>query len=156
MFDPPLDAPPVLVALAIVAATTFGLATAIAPTPPADATRLAGAVDRVAASPVSTSNQHRTSADAIRITSNRIWTRNDAGDHAATFATGPITPVTPGSRLERVLDGQPPESVFQTRVDFELALKHARDTDGRWHHSPARIRVRRVSWEGIDATLVGV
>lgn len=103
-----------------------------------------------------TSNHHRTSANAVRITPHRIWTRNAAGDHAATFATGPITPVEPDSRLERVLDGEPPGSVFRTRVDFELALTHARETDGRWQYAPDRIHIRRVSWAGVDATLVGV
>lgn len=156
MFDPPLDAPPVLVALAIVALTTVGLATAIAPTPPTDASRLAGAVDRVAASPVPTATHVETSADSVRLTPHRIWTRGDAGPGSATFATGPVTPVRADTRLARVLAGAPPHEVFQTPVDFEVALRHARSAPHDWHEDPAALQIRRVSWEGIDGTLVGV
>lgn len=156
MFDPPLDAPPVIVALTLVALATFGVATAMAPTPPADAARLAGTVDRVAASPVPTATTVRTRTDAVRIAPHGLWTRDAAGDHLATFATGPITPVPVDSRLGRVLEGAPPSAVFRTPVDFELALRHARTGSTRWRRDPAALRVRRVSWEGVDATLVGV
>lgn len=156
MFDPPLDAPPVLVALTIVAATTLGIATALAPTPPSDATTLAAAVDRVAASPTPTADTHATGADAVKIEPARISTRDGAGERAAVFATGRITPVPPDSRLARVLDGTPPGEVFHTPVDLEIATQYARKNPPGWQHNPARIRVRHVTWGEVDVTLVGV
>lgn len=155
MFDPPLDAPPVLLALALVAATTFGVATALAPTPPSDATTLAAAVDRVAASPVSASARHPTGASALRIEPGRIVTRGAGAEHAAAFATGRVTPVRPGTRLARVLAGAPPDAVFRTPVDLEIAARYARENPPGWQHDPAEIHVRHVTWEEVDVTLVG-
>lgn len=156
MFNPPLDAPPVLVALTFVAAGTLGIATALAPTPPSDATTLAAAVDRVAASHSPIADSHSTGADAVKIESARISTRDDTGEHAAVFATGRVTPVPPDSRLARVLDGTPPAEVFHTPVDLETAARYARKNPPGWQHNPARIRVRHVTWGEIDVTLVGV
>lgn len=156
MFDPPLDAPPVLVALTIVAAATFGVATALAPTPPSDASTLAAAVDRVAASPTSTADTHPTSAGAIRIEPSHIRTRDDTGEHTAAFATGRVTPVQGDSRLGRLLDGDPPDDVFQTPVDLEIAAQYARKNPPGWQHNPAQIRIRHVTWGEVSVTLVGV
>lgn len=156
MFDPPLDAPPVLVALTIVAASTLGVATTLAPTPPSDASTLAAAVDRAAASPAPTAGRHATTADAVKIEPLRIRTRDGVGEHAAIFATGRVTPVQPDSRLARVLDGDQPAAVFQTAVDLEIAARYARENPPGWQHEPAQIRVRHVTWGEVDVTLVGV
>ena len=156
MFDPPLDAPPVLVALTIVAASTLGIATALAPTPPSDASTLAAAVDRVAASQTPTTAHHPTRADAVKVEPARIRTRDDAGEHAAVFATGRVTPVRPDSRLASVLAGDPPGAVFRTPVDLEIAARYAQASPPGWQDDPARIRVRHVTWGEVDVTLVGV
>lgn len=156
MFDPPLDAPPILVALTIVAASTLGVATAIAPTAPLDAPRLAAAIDRVAASRAPATATHSTSADAIRIEPRRITTRRDSRTQSSVFVTGSITPVEPGTRLARVLHGDSPRSVFQSPVDLELAAKHARNQSADWHRNPAELHVRHVTWGELDVTLVGV
>lgn len=156
MFGPPLDAPPVLVALALVAASTLGIATALAPTPPSDATTLAAAVDRVAASQTPTADSHPTAATAVKIEPARISVRDDSGERATVFATGRVTPVPPDSRLARVLDGTPPGGVFQTPVDLEIAAQYARKNPPGWRHDPGRIRVRHVTWGEVDVTLVGV
>lgn len=156
MFDPPLDAPPVLVALTVVAASTLGIATALAPIPPADATTLAAAVDRVAASPTPTTATHSTGADAVKIEPARIRTRDGSREHAAVFATGRVTPVPPDSRLASVLDGAEPGAVFHTPVDLETAARYARKDPPGWQYDPARIRIRHVTWGEVDVTLVGV
>ncbi len=156
MFDPPFDAPPVLVALTIVAASTLGVATVLAPTPPSDASSLAAAVDRAAASQTPTTDRHPTGVDAVKIEPARIRTRDDTGEHAAVFATGRVTPVRPASRLASVLAGDPPAAVFRTPVDLEIAARYARESPPGWQHDPARIRVRHVTWGEVDVTLVGV
>lgn len=156
MFDPPLDAPPVLLALAIVAASTLGVAMALAPSPPQDAPSLAAAVDRVAVSPVPTSATHPTSADAIKVEPRRLSTRRGDAEQSSTFVAGRVTPVEPGTRLARVLRGTPARDVFQSPVDMELAAKRARDQPTSWHAAPTGLRVRHVYWGDLDVALVGV
>jgi|GEM_PF-663402 len=156
MFDPPFDAPPVIVALTLAAATTFGIATALAPVPPADAADLAAVVDRVATSPIPTMDTHATTADAVRIDPGRLSTRDASGVHHATFTTGHITPVTPDTRLAEVLHGASPDAVFHTPVDLETAARYARENTPGWQHDPATIRVRYVTWGAVNVTLVGV
>lgn len=155
MFEPPLDAPPVLVAMTIVAVSTLGVATAIAPTPPSDARALAAAVDRVAASAGPTTDTHGTTAVAIRVEATHLETRDGAGTHTAVFVTGAVTPVPPDSRLASVLGGAGPETVFRSPVDLEVATRHARENPPGWQHDPAQLRIRHVTWGGVDVTLVG-
>lgn len=155
MFDPPLDAPPVLLALAIVATACVGLATAVAPAPPGDADGLAATVDRVAASPVATATTQRTATAALRVHAGFLETRDATGTDRAGFATGRITPVEPHTRLARVLHGDTPAAVFRSPVDLELAARRARTTPTDWHHEPDVLVVRRVIWGNTSVTLVG-
>jgi hypothetical protein len=156
MFDPPFDAPPILLALAVVAATTFGVATTIAPTPPGDARHLAAAVDRVATSRLPTATTRRTTATALRIAPGHLETRDASGTHTAAFAVDQVTPVSPGSPLARVLHGTDPRVVFSTPADLAVATQRARNHDHAWQPDPDRLVVRRVTWGSTSATLVGV
>jgi hypothetical protein len=57
--------------------------------------------------------------------------------------------------LAAVLAGTAPDAVFEDPEAFRDALEEARAGPRSWQPAPERLRVRRVTWEGVDATLVG-
>ncbi|MFB6304945.1 MAG: hypothetical protein ABEH47_07250 [Haloferacaceae archaeon] len=134
-----------------VLAVAFGLPTA----PPPDAAGAADTVDRTAVAEYGASAEHPLDdATAVRITPRSIGMRNDAGRTHATFAYGPVTPVVDGP-LRRVLEGAPPEAVFESPAALRHAAASARGRDARWRPVDGPLIVRHVSLEGEDVTLVG-
>jgi len=155
MFDVPVESTYVWVALVLVSATVLGLAVRVPTAPPPDATAVARTVDAVASSPYEATAKQPLDADRIQLGSERVGLRTDAGASHAAFAYDRVVPASGSESLGRVLRGQPPERAFDTQTAFAAALKRARTRNASWEPAPARLLVRRVSWGGVSATLVG-
>lgn len=154
MLGPPVDAWYVNLGLAAAGLAAFGIAVGVPTAPPPAATPVATAVDTVAATDHPTTAVRSTTADEARIGPRRVALRTAGGTASATLAYGPVTPVSTGSKLDRVLAGAPPERVFSDPSAFRRALERARNRSPSWRPVET-IRVRGVSWGEIDATLVG-
>ena len=154
MFDAPIDAWYVWLGVALASTVAFGLSVSLPRAPPPDAASVADTVDGVAASPHATTAKHPVSADAVRIGTSRVSVRRDGNAAHATFAYGPVTPVSPGSALWDVVRGAPPERAFDSPAAFRRAVEAARERPSEWRPTD-ELTARRVSWEGTDVTLVG-
>ncbi|MFB6072326.1 MAG: hypothetical protein ABEJ88_05085 [Halobacterium sp.] len=155
MLDAPADVPPLLVALSLASTALLGVALAASPTPAPRAAPLADTVDAVAAADTPGVETRAVRADAVRITRSRIAVRGPRGTAHATFAYAPVVPVRDGTALWRVLRGRPPDDVFETRLGFADAAATAMTREAAWRQQPERLTVRRVTWGGVDVTLVG-
>ncbi|SDF16692.1 DUF7283 family protein [Halorientalis regularis] len=155
MFDAPVDTWYLWLGVATASALAFGVAVALPTTVPPDAQRAAATVDAVATSPHNATGEHGVDATAVEIGSRRIALRNDGGTAHAAFAYGPVTPVRNGTALAAVLRGEPPAKVFQNATAFRAAAAEARNRTRAWRATAGRLVVRRVTWEGVDVTLVG-
>jgi len=155
MFEAPLDAWYVWIGLAVASSAMFGVASVLPSAAPPDASGSARTVDSVAASDHAAVGKHPLSnTKSVRIGVDSISLRGPGGTANAGFGYGPITPVASGSVLAPVLRGEPPEAVFDTPEAFQRATTQAREPEPHWKETD-RLLVRRVSWEGIDAVLVG-
>lgn len=138
-----------------VAATAFlGVAIAFPAAPPPGAADVADTVDRVAAAEYPSTSTYTLTADAARIGPRRIALRAESGTSTAEFAYGPVVPVHDRGRLVAVLGGTPPAELFDNTTAFRRSVDRARNRTPRWEPADS-LRVRRVSWEGIDVTIVG-
>lgn len=155
MFDVPLDAWYAWFGVAAVSVTAFGVAAAMPATPAPDAAGAADTVDAVAAGEYPATAEHGLAADELRLRPTGLEMRNDGGTARASFAFDPVTPAVHDSRLQRVLDGDPPDRVFDSVTAFQQAIIDARARKPRWQSAPDSIRVRQLHWEGIRVTLVG-
>ena len=155
MFDVPVDGWYTWLGLAAVSLLLLGTALALPTAPPPSAERAAATVDRVAASEHDASATHPLDAQAIRLGAHRIALRSTAGTSHATVAFGPATPVVPGSRLDSILNGAPPSSRFASPASFARAADRARNRSPSWHPAGDELRVRHVTWRGVEVTLVG-
>lgn len=153
MLGPPIDSPALHAGLVVAAAAFLAVVGSLPASPAPDAAGVADTVDRVAVgeAPAAATDDHI--ADCVRIRPNGIDMRNDGGTAHATFAFGPVVPVRNGP-LRAVLNGEPPESVFDDRAAFADAVEAARAHEPRWVVSEA-IAIRGVSWDGDHVTLVG-
>jgi hypothetical protein len=155
MLDVPADVPPVLVALSLVSTTLLGVALAGRPTPAPSAAPLAATVDAVATAEYPGPETRRISAAAVRIQPRELSVRGPGGRSHATIAYGPVVPVRRDTALWRVLQGTPPDDAFGGPFDLAAAAEDARERDAVWREGPERLTVRRVTWRGVDVTLVG-
>ncbi|WP_136588460.1 DUF7283 family protein [Salinigranum halophilum] len=156
MFDTPIDAWYAWLGLAAATLVVFGVVSSLPTTPAPDAPAVAETVDAVATSEYETTATRALDARAVRIGPRRIGLRTDAGTAHATLGYR-VVPVEPGTTLARVLRGQPPAAVFTSRATFERAVDTARDRarDPAWRPAGRHLVVRRLSWDGVDVTLVG-
>ena len=154
MFDAPVDAWYVWLGLALVSVAVFGVGLSLATPPPPSADRLANAVDSVAASPYGAVRTIAVDADYVSLTPWEVGLRSDGGAAHARVTYGPITPARTGS-LEAILRGRAPSTLFESSERFRAALARARNRSGEWLVVPDQLTARRISWGGIDATLVG-
>jgi hypothetical protein len=154
MFDAPLDAMYVWLGLGVVSLAVAGTALALPTAAPPDPGPVADTVDDVAASAGEARASVEVTADRLRLSRRFVALRSEGGTVRARFAFGPVTPAT-GDRLGRVLHGTSPAEVFRSKRAFRTALDAARSTSYRWRPAPERLTVCRVTWGGIDATLVG-
>lgn len=154
MFDAPVDAWYVWLGVTAASLVAFGVAAELPTAPPPDAARVADTVDSVAGCEYAATAEHPLSARQIKLGSYRLGLRGDGGAAHATFAYGPVAPVEGSARLRRVLDGTPPKTVFGSPAELRAAVADARETRPKWKRAENTLRVRCVSWEGVDATLV--
>jgi hypothetical protein len=155
MLDTLADVPPVVVALSLVSTTLLGVAVASQPSVAPRADALAGTVNAVAAADTQGVESRAVHADSVRIATHQISVRDDAGTAHAAYAYGPVVPVRQNTAMWRVLQGVPPGAVFEGSIEFANAAVDARRRDARWRQSHGRLTVRRVTWRGVDVTLVG-
>jgi hypothetical protein len=156
VFGLPIDSWYVWVGLAAASAALVGVAVELPTAAPPDAAAVASTVDGVAASPYDAVGEHLIRADAVCLSARRISLRREGELARAEFAFGPVVPVPPGeSPLRGVLYGDSPAERFDSRAAFEAAVERARTRDPDWQPAPDRLIVRRVSWRGVDVTLVG-
>jgi len=155
MFDAPADTWYLYLGVAAASTLAVGVALALPTTAPPDATRAAATVDHVATSPYNATGEAPLDATAVDLGPSRISLRNDGGTAGTAFASGPVTPVGDGSRLRRVLDGEPPAAVFDDPAAFREAAATARNRTDGWRDAGDSLRIRRVTWRGVDVTLVG-
>jgi hypothetical protein len=155
VFDAPADVPPLLVALSLVSATLAGVAVAASPDPAPRVDRLADSVDAVAAADAASTETVRLDADAVRVTERSLVVRTDDETARTEFAYGPVVPVRENTALWRVLAGEPPSTVFDSSTDLRNTATAAAALPARWRRDPAELTARRVTWRGVDVTLVG-
>jgi hypothetical protein len=155
MFDAPVDTWYLWLGVATASALAFGVAAALPATVPPDAQRAAATVDAVATSPHNATGEHGLDATAVKFGSQRIALRNDGGTAHAAYAYGPVTPTRNGTKLAAVLRGSPPAGVFPNATAFRAAAADARNRTRAWRETDGLLVARRVTWEGVDVTLVG-
>ncbi|MGB9963916.1 DUF7283 family protein [Halobacterium hubeiense] len=155
MFDTLADVPPLLVALSLVSTTLLGVALAAKPTVAPRAAPLADTVDAVANADRGGFETRAVDADAVRVTSRTIEVRDDADTAREPYTYGPVVPVRRDTTLWRVLRGTPPDALFDDERALARAVADARDRDAAWRRDRSRLFVRRVTWRGVDVTLVG-
>jgi len=155
VFDTLADVPPVVVALSLVSTALFGVALAAQPSPPPRADALAGTVDAVGAADRPGVETRSLDADAVRITTDEIAVRVDGRSAQSHFAYGPVVPVRRDTALWAVLQGVPPDDAFEGTLAFASAAVEARQRDANWRQDRPQLTVRRVTWRGVDVTLVG-
>lgn len=154
MFDAPMDGLVVWASLSVISLAVAGIALSLAGPAPPDAAAAADAIDEIATSPHQVSDTVRIRAHMVRIATTQISLRGPGGTAHARLVAGGMTPVEDGT-LRRVLNGASPATAFESRESFTRALARARGQWGDWQPAPDRLRIRRVSWKGINATLVG-
>ncbi|WP_380675489.1 DUF7283 family protein [Salinigranum sp. GCM10025319] len=154
MFDAPIDAWYVWLGLSVASLAVFGVATSLPTAPVPDTAGVAETIDRVATTEYDTTASRDLDATAVRLGPRRIGLRNDAGAAHATLSY-PVVPVRPGTRLARVLHGQPPTAAFPSRAAFERAVESARNRGVRWRPAGDAIHARHLVSGGLDVTLVG-
>jgi hypothetical protein len=141
---------------ALVAATLLGVSLQLPTGVPARAGAVAETVDTVAAAPHPSAARHPLDAGAVRIHPSRISLRTPNGVSHATLGFGPITPAPSGSSLARILRGTPAHEVFESPAALDTAAARSRNATAVWQDPGPALLVRRVTWGGVDVTIVGV
>ena len=154
MFDVPIDAWYLWVGLAAASVLVLGVVLSLPTTPAPDAAGAADAVDTAAASAYDDVIQRPLPADRVKLGPNRISLRDGDATAHASFAYGPVTPVSEGTLLWEVVRGASPAHVFDSPRAFRRAAASARDESPDWRESDGTLRIKRISWEGVDVTLV--
>jgi hypothetical protein len=152
----PADAWYVWLGLATVSVALLGTATGLPTAAPPDAGAAARTVDAVASSQYPSTAEHPLDAAAMRLDPAGIALRTEGGTVREPFGYGPVTPVPPdASRLRAILTGDPPERVLDSPAALAARAARNRQADPDWRPAPDQLLVRRVTWEGVDVTLVG-
>jgi hypothetical protein len=154
VFDAPLDTLYVWIGLGAVSLAVAGTVLAFPTGTPAGASAVADAIDAVAASEYDAREEVAVPADEVRLGPQTIGLRADGRTAHAHVEYGPVTPVRDGD-LRAVLDGESPVDLFGSPGSFAAAIDRAQRRDRGWREAPDELRVRRVSWGEVDATLVG-
>jgi hypothetical protein len=155
MFDIPVSGWYAYAGVAATSLVLFGVAAALPTAPPPDAAAAARAVDATAASEYAATAVHPLAADAVRLSPRGLTLDGGGGRAHATFRYGSVTPVRPGTALAAVLTGARPATVFDTPEELVAAAAAARARTPTWRPAPDRLRIRRVTWRGVNVTLVG-
>jgi len=154
VFDPPIDAIPTWLGVAVLSIVALGVALSFPTAPPADASAAAAAVDSVAASEGAASAFHPVGVERVRLAREGLALEGPRGEATAGYAFGPVTPVPDGTALYRVLAGTAPDAVFDSPAALALAVEAAR-ARAPVRAETERLRIRHVRWGEVDVTLVG-
>jgi hypothetical protein len=154
MFDPSIDAVAIWLGLALAGLVVAGVVVELPSPRPPDATAAASTVDAVDAASYPSTASHPVDADAVRVGTDRLSLRGPGGTSHATFAYGSVTPASPDSPLCAVARGAAPSSAFTSPVRFAGAASSSRDRSPTWQAVERPLVVRKVSWEGVEVTLV--
>lgn len=154
MFGPPADTPWVWVGLTLGSAVMLSVVLGL-PTAAPQADRVAETIDDVAVSAPGGQAEIGLRAEAVRIGQERIGLRGPGGRAHASFKYGPVTPVVPETKLAAVLDGHPPETVFESPEAFKRALYWADRRRPDWQPAGPTVRVKHVQYEEVNGVLVG-
>jgi hypothetical protein len=157
VFDAPIDALYTWLGVSFVAAGALAVAVGVPATPPPDAAAVAETVDGLAASPYAgAATVSLGNADELRLTPRGVSLRAASGTVSATFEHGPVVIVTGASdALAAVLHGTDPREVFEDQDALVAATRGTADGQASWRTAPERLRVRHITWGGVDVTLVG-
>ncbi|MES3161353.1 MAG: hypothetical protein PPP55_07250 [Halorubrum sp.] len=160
MFELHLDATYAWLGLALVSVVTVGVVAALPTSPPPDAASVAHTIDSVADGEYVATAEHGLAADQIRLTHRTIALESGDTTARATLHGAPVTPVRPrtaggDARLQRVLDGVPPDAVFDDPAELIVAIERAQTTAHQWRLAPDRLTVRQVHYGDLRVTLVG-
>lgn len=155
MLGVPADAWYVWLALAATSTAVLGTAVGLPTAAPPDAAPAARTVDAVATARVPSTAGHPLDAREIRVGPTGLSLRTDGGTDRGAFAER-VTPVPPdATALRAVLTGEQPARQFDSPAALAASAARLRRRDPDWRAAPDRLRVRRVSWGGVDVTLVG-
>jgi hypothetical protein len=156
MFDVPLDAWYCWLAVSMVSVAVAGVAVDLPTRDAPDAPAAADTVDAVAGATYPAVAEHPLDADSVRLRPHGLGLRADGRSSHATFAFGPVVPVTDGTALARVAVGVPPAQAFDSLAAFERAVESARSNaeEADWRPVAERLVVRRVHWGDVRVTLV--
>ncbi|WP_435074968.1 DUF7283 family protein [Halorubrum sp. HHNYT27] len=162
MFETHVDATYAWLGLAVVSVATAGVAATLPASPPPDASGVAHTVETVATGEYPATAEHGIAADRLRLTPRSVSLAGDGGRARVSLRGARITPIVPGEgsgardrRLRRVLDGVPPDAVFDDPDALAAAARRARAADHGWRAAPERLTVRRIHYGGVHVTLVG-
>lgn len=162
MFETHFDATYAWLGVALVSVATAGVAATLPASPPPDASGVAHTIDSVADGAHPATAEHGLAANRIRLTDGSVTLGGAGGTTRSALHAPRITPVLEArhgtserSDLRRVLEGVPPDAVFDTPRDLAAAAERARSADHEWRQAPDRITVRRVHYGGVHVTLVG-
>lgn len=155
MLGLPADAWYVWLGLAATSAAVLGTAVGLPTAAPPDAAPAARTVDAVATARVPSTAAQPLEAREVRVTAAGVSLRTDGGTDRAAFAEH-VTPAPPDEpALRAVLTGDPAARQFDSPAALAASAAEARRADPDWRRAPDRLLVRRVSWGGVDVTLVG-
>ena len=154
MFGLPGDAAWIWLGLVVGSAVMMGVVAEMPAAPP-EAERAATAVDDVAQLPHTATARVRLRAESIKLGPSGLALRGPGGTSHADFERGPVTPVPPGSPLESVLRGTPPEDVFGSPAAFRSSMARARDAEPTYRTAGSELLVRQVAYGEVNGVLVG-
>lgn len=154
MLDAPVDVWYRWLGVAAASLAVLGVAVGLPTGAAPDATVAATTVEGVAASTHPALAECPLSADAVRLGRETVSLRTGHRTATASLAYR-VTPVRSDTALAAVLAGTPPSRAFDSPAAFARALATARDRRPDWRPAGDRLLARHVSWEGVDATLVG-
>jgi hypothetical protein len=156
VLGPPVDAWYVWLGLTVASAALLGATLQLPTAAPPDPEPVARTVDAVAAGPHPGTAVHPLDAEAVRLGPVSLGLRTDAGSAHAALDYGPVTPVPPDAgRLRAVLTGDRPSHRFDSPAALADRVEAVRGRPPDWRPAPDRLLVRRVTWVGVDVTLVG-
>jgi hypothetical protein len=155
MFDVQADTPYLWLGVATVSVAVFGLAVAVPGATAPDAAAVARAIDNVAVAPPGATDVVALGGDRSRLGGYRVTLETAGGRASAALVYGPVAVVGSDSPLAPLLAGDAPQTRFRSPRDFQATLAQAQTPGGAWRAAPDRIRIRRVEWGDVNATLVG-
>jgi len=153
MFETHVDTLYLWVGLGTVSVAVLGVVVGLPTTAPPDAAGAAATIDEVTTSPAGSVEHRRLVADEWALDGRAIRLRNDGGTATARLIRAAVPART--EKLRTVLDGERPETVYDSPDAFRRDTHRARTADADWKPAPDRLTVRHVAWGGGDVTIVG-